>query len=132
MRRSFLVSKMLIVGAGGFIGAIARYLLSGFIYRFFGPEFPVGTIIVNIVGCFVLGGVIFLGQQSHLFTPHVRLFAGVGLIGAFTTFSAFGHETLDLIHDGEMMLASANIFGNVTLGIVAVWSGYSLLQIIHK
>jgi CrcB protein len=126
------MSKILIVGVGGFIGAIARYVLSGIIHRLFGPEFPVGTIVVNIIGCFVLGAIIFVGQHYHLLSPHVRLFVGVGLIGAFTTFSTFGHETLNLIHGGEVLLATANIFGNVALGIAAVWFGYSLLQVLHR
>jgi CrcB protein len=118
-----------IVGAGGFIGAILRYGLSGLVHRVITfAAFPWGTLIVNVVGCFAIGALAGLGESRQAFGPEARLFLFIGLLGGFTTFSTFGFETFELIRDAQRAAAAANVLIQVTVGITAVWLGYSLLR----
>ena len=115
--------KLAVIGFGGFIGAIGRYLLSGIVQKQLGSGFPYGTLAVNVVGCFLLGVVMHLVQNEGMFTPNVRLFITIGILGAFTTYSTFGYETLALISAREIWPGLLNILGNVVLGLLAVWLG---------
>ncbi len=113
-----MILKLLIVGTGGFIGAVARYGLSGLVHRYFEGSFPYGTLFVNVVGCFVIGVLMSLVEDGHIFRPEWRLFLMIGLLGSFTTFSTLGFETLELLKDSEFLAA------NVTLGVGAVALGW--------
>lgn len=117
--------KILIVGLGGFIGSVFRYLLGNWVSRLLNnPEFPYGTLTVNILGCLVIG---FLGGIVNLrqgFTPETRLFLFVGILGGFTTFSSFGYETFLLLNNGKIFTAGINIVAQVFIGLAAVWIGY--------
>ncbi|MCK5124956.1 MAG: fluoride efflux transporter CrcB [candidate division Zixibacteria bacterium] len=115
---------------GGFVGAIARYGLSGYVHKQFGTGFPYGTLAVNIVGCFFIGALMYFIETRSMISQNLRLFVGIGLLGAFTTFSTFGYETLALMGDRELMRASLNVLGNVILGLFAVWLGRTLLKAI--
>ena len=118
------MSKILLIGVGGFIGAILRYGVSGAVQDWSKSiSFPYGTLAVNLIGCFVIGWLSQLVESYSLFTPEARAFLFVGILGAFTTFSTFGSETLNLLRDQETFLALANIGGQVLLGLVAVWLG---------
>lgn len=117
--------NILIVGFGGFMGSVCRYLASGWIHRLFEKSlFPVGTAAVNIAGCFLIGLVGGLANQSQTFSPQLRLFLTMGLLGGFTTFSSFEYETLALLQDNEWLRAMINVFGQVLLGLVGVFLGY--------
>lgn len=118
-----MILKLLIVGTGGFIGAIARYGLSGLVHRYFEGSFPYGTLFVNVIGCFVIGALMSLVEDGHLFRPEWRLFLMIGLLGSFTTFSTLGFETLELLKDNEFRAASLNLAANVILGVGAVALG---------
>ena len=118
------MEKLLVVGAGGFLGAIARYGLSGWAQRLVSGSFPLGTLVVNLVGCFGIGVVMSLVQERQLFTPQVRLLLMTGFLGALTTFSTFGYETLELLRGGETRWAVVSVGLNVVLGIAAVAVGY--------
>lgn len=120
--------KILIIGAGGFLGAVARYSLSGLVHRFTGASFPYGTLTVNVLGCFLLGGLMYCVQERAVLSPAVRPFLAIGVAGAFTTFSTFGYETLELIEDRELAAALANVGTNVCLGLGAVWLGRTVLR----
>ncbi|NOY89313.1 MAG: fluoride efflux transporter CrcB [FCB group bacterium] len=122
--------KLIIIGAGGFLGAIFRYVLSGFFQQYFKPLFPGGTLIVNVIGCFLLGGVMYMVQSRGMFHGHLRLFLTIGLLGALTTFSTFGYETLELINSNLIKLTLLNIFGNIVLGVFSVWLGVTFVKII--
>ncbi len=122
------MAKLLIVGLGGFFGAIARYWLSGLVHRHLGSAFPYGTLVVNVVGCLAIGGVLYLVEDRSMLGPNARLFAVVGIIGGFTTFSALGYETFELLRDRELGLALVNAAGNLVLGLVAVWFGRTILR----
>jgi CrcB protein len=115
--------KILLLGIAGGIGTIARYSLTGFVHRFARETFPLGTLAVNVLGCLLIGVVMHLVRDRQVFSPETRNFVVVGLLGGFTTFSAFGYETSELLQRGSLLLAAANIAGNVVLGIAAVWFG---------
>lgn len=110
------------VGVGGFIGANARYLLGGWIAARWGAAFPYGTFVINITGSFILGVVMGL-LEGHLLSPTVRLAVAIGFVGAYTTFSTFTYETMRLVEDGSVLLALANVFGSVAVGLAATVAG---------
>ena len=122
------MEKILIVGVGSFLGGIARYGLSGLVQRLLGASFPYGTLAVNVVGCLLIGGVLHLVEDRAVLGPDARLFAAVGLIGGFTTFSAFGYETFALLRASDVWFAFLNVAGNVLLGLAAVWLGRTILR----
>ncbi|MDP8212652.1 MAG: fluoride efflux transporter CrcB [Candidatus Zapsychrus exili] len=114
--------KVLLVGSGGFIGAVLRYLSGVAIYRFASAaQFPYATLFVNVLGCFLIGFLIKSLGESSLY-----LFIIVGVLGGFTTFSSFSLETLSLLNNGEIIKAASNVIFNVILCLFAVWLGYYL------
>lgn len=118
--------NIMLVGFGGFIGSVLRYLVSEWTRHMFGTNsFPVGTATVNITGCLIIGLLGGWAEPLQAFNPHARLFLFLGLLGGFTTFSAFGHETMTLLRDKELLLASANVSMNLLLGFGAVLLGFS-------
>ena len=116
------------IGTGSFIGGILRYLLSQFVQSKFLSAFPFGTLIVNIIGCFLIGMVFGLTDRGTL-TPEWRLFLATGLIGGFTTFSAFSFETVGLLRDGQLWYATAYIVGSVIIGLLATFIGISIIKL---
>ena len=90
---------LLQVALGGALGAVARHLTGLGAVRIMGAAFPYGTLVVNVAGCFLIGFLLMLSEQRQLFSPTTRLFLTVGILGAFTTFSTFGYETLELLRD---------------------------------
>ncbi|HKS16621.1 MAG TPA: fluoride efflux transporter CrcB [Planctomycetota bacterium] len=121
--------ETLLVGIGGSLGAMARYGLSGLVHKHLGSSFPYGTLVVNFVGCLAIGCVLYLVEDRALLGVQARLFAAVGIIGGFTTFSAFGHETLQLLRDGRFGAACLNVGCSVVLGLFAVWLGRTMLRL---
>lgn len=117
------MEKILIIGCGGFLGAVARYGLSGLVYRYADGPFPFGTLVVNLLGCLLIGVAMSLVEDRQMFSPNIRLFLMIGLLGAFTTFSTVGYETFALLHDSEWQLALYNVTANVVLGVCAVGLG---------
>ena len=122
--------RALLVGAGGFVGAAARYLLGGAIHRWFPTPFPAGTFVINVSGCFAIGFLAVLADERLALGPEARLFWTAGVLGGYTTFSAFGVETMTLARDGNPALAAANVVGQITLGLLAVWLGASAARAI--
>jgi fluoride exporter len=117
------MNKYLAVGIGGFIGAIARFWLGGFISNRMGTRFPYGTFIINITGSFLIGFILtILAERTH-WSPNWRYLVPVGFIGAYTTFSTFEYETFRSIQDGELLMAGLNVALSVAVGFVAVWMG---------
>ena len=116
-----------LVGTGGFVGALLRYGLTGLVHRQLPlTTFPVGTLAVNLLGCFLIGGIGGIAESRQLFGPELRTFALIGLLGGFTTFSTFGYEALALIRDQEHLRATAYVGLHVLLGLALVWLGYAL------
>lgn len=116
-----------VVGAGGFVGASLRFVMSGLVQRL-DPmgTFPYGTMSVNVLGCLVIGFLGGLADSRHVLGPSARVFVIIGVLGGFTTFSSFAFETLALLRDGESLRAGANVVGSVLACLVSVWIGYAI------
>jgi fluoride exporter len=116
--------NVLCVGIGGFIGSVVRYILSGLVQEWTKREdFPVGTLAVNLVGCLIVGLLSELAEARGAFSPEGRAFVFIGILGGFTTFSAFGNETMNLWRDKQTFLASVNVASHIILGLGLVWLG---------
>ncbi|PIE56019.1 MAG: fluoride efflux transporter CrcB [Desulfobulbus propionicus] len=112
------------IGAGGFVGAILRFLVSGLVQARSGSVFfPWGTMTVNMIGCLLIGFLSVLLDSRQLFSHEVRSFFLIGLLGAFTTFSTFGYENLALIESNRVDLAAFNGGVQLVLGVLLVWLG---------
>ena len=118
--------NLLLIAIGGALGSVARHLLSTLVMRTSGTLFPLGTFIVNLVGCVVFGAIAGAAQHRFALTPEARAFLLVGVLGGFTTFSSFGLDTFTLAHGGNSAAAFWNVVGQVCLGIGGVWLGYYL------
>lgn len=117
------MQNILIIGIGGFLGAVARYGLSLWIGQRWGRSFPLGTIAVNVSGCFLIGLLMPLMVERFTVDPRWRLLLVVGFLGAYTTFSTFEYETGALVKDGEWAFAALNIILSVVAGFVALKAG---------
>ena len=118
------MTNILLVGIGGFIGSVLRYLVGGYVQESIKRlDFPSGTLAVNLIGCFVIGLLAQLGEKYGMFSTESRAFIFIGVLGGFTTFSSFGNETLNLMRQTLMTSAFINIGANVILGLFAVWLG---------
>ncbi len=116
--------KILVVGAGGFLGAIFRYLVSGLVQNISGSvSFPAGTLAVNLLGCVLIGVLSKISEDWGVFSMETRLFLFIGFLGAFTTYSTFGNETLNLLRDDEWVYAMLYVGLHLVLGIGGVWLG---------
>lgn len=116
--------KLSIIGAGGFTGAVLRFLVSSWVQNRSGSiVFPFGTMAVNMIGCLVIGFLTYLVETRSFFSVETRSFVLIGLLGAFTTFSTFGNETLGLIRDSRIDLAALNAGVQVVTGVCLVWLG---------
>lgn len=125
--------NILLVGAGGFIGSVLRYLVSGWVQQASrSVDFPFGTLAVNVIGCFIIGILAQLAESRGVFTSESRLFVFTGLLGGFTTFSSFGNETLNLARDSQLMNAFANVGANLVIGLFAVWLGRAAAYLIWR
>ena len=122
-----LLRQSLVVGAGGFLGAIARFLVGTWISNRFGSLFPWATFVINITGSFILGFVATLLLSRVLINPNWRLFVTIGFVGAYTTFSTFEYETAQL---GSSWQAMGNLVGSVLAGYLAVWLGIRLGELL--
>jgi CrcB protein len=118
------VKAILLIGVAGAAGAVSRYGVGVLAGRTLGENFAYGTLAVNVLGCLVLGVLVQFERSTDLVTHPLRLLAMVGFLGAFTTFSAFGFETLRYLEQGAAHLAMLNVSANVVLGLAAVWGGY--------
>ena len=123
------IKILLVIGTGSFIGGISRYLITHLVQEKFLSTFPFGTLIVNIIGCFFIGFVFGLTDKVNL-NQEWRLFLTVGLLGGFTTFSAFSNETFCLFRDGQFWYATAYILTSVFLGLAATFMGNTATKII--
>lgn len=125
------MKQLLLVGLGGFLGSIARYKFGGFVFhRSEGWNFPLSTFLVNVIGCLAIGLLAGLVERHDLFSPSTRLFLFTGLLGGFTTFSAFAYEDVFLFRRGLTNAATMYIVLSVMAGLAAVWIGLRLINVI--
>lgn len=125
------MGNIFLVGLGGFVGSVLRYLVYLGVFRISGGHwFPLGTFTVNLVGCFVIG---FLGctDLKGGISEEYKLFVFVGLLGGFTTFSAFGYETFLLVKNNQFSAAVLNIFINIFICLMSVWFGYYISRLMN-
>jgi len=120
--------ELLIVGAAGAAGAVARYSLSGWTHELVGTRLPWGTLVVNVTGCFLLGLVMHAALATDLISHHWRLAIATGFLGALTTFSTFSYETVREIERGSWGAAGANVLLNLLVGLPATWLGLVLAR----
>ncbi|MEJ0089473.1 MAG: fluoride efflux transporter CrcB [Limisphaerales bacterium] len=116
------------VALGGALGSVGRFWLASFIITRFGENFPLGTLVINVTGSFIIGILAALGatENSAFASPGFRQFFLVGICGGYTTFSAFSLQTLQLVQRREWLFAGGNILLSVVLCLIAVWLGYLL------
>jgi len=126
--------NLLIVGAGGFVGSVGRYLVGVGAGRVTAlPAYPYGTLIVNVLGCLLIGllaGVVELRPDG--ISDGLKLFLFVGLLGGFTTFSAFGLDAVELMKDHSASVALANVAAQVVVGIAFVWIGLEAVRLLGR
>ena len=120
------MQEVLYLAFAGALGALSRYGLSGFTQRIMGAGFPYGTLIVNVLGCLIIGFVMQVGLTTDVIPRTLRVVITIGFLGAFTTFSSFSWETLRLMEDGAWLAASTNILANVILCLLAVYIGSAI------
>jgi fluoride exporter len=118
--------RYVIVFIGSGFGGAARYWLSSFIHRYFPPYFPLGTLVINILGSLILGLMIFGLDDKELINPSMKLFIGIGFCGGFTTFSTFSLETFNLIKDAEFLLAGMNLLLSIIVSLIGIYIAYLL------
>lgn len=122
--------ELLIAGLGGFIGSALRYWTSILSYRFFGQEFPYGTLIVNITGCFLIGLLMTVFDERFIVNPNLRIFLTIGILGGFTTFSTFSYETIALLREGSYLISFENIIFSLIGCLIATTVGILIGRLI--
>jgi CrcB protein len=124
-----MIKTLLLIGSGGFLGSISRFLTSRFLQNNFPSAFPLGTFVVNITGCLLIGIIYGFSEKSSLLTPGWKMFLTVGFCGGFTTFSAFANENLVLLRDGNFFHFFIYTGLSVFLGIAATFLGVVVTKI---
>lgn len=122
------MDKLALIACGSAAGGVARFLLTGAVHRLVDTDFPLGTLVVNVLGCLLIGGLGAVFAGPHLVPEAYRFALAIGVLGGFTTFSSYSLETLNLLNDGQFARAAANVLLSNGLGLVAVWLGYRVVQ----
>jgi len=121
------MNSVILVGLGGALGSIARFKISAAALELAaGGRFPLGTFLVNVIGCLTIGVLAGLAAKDNFFSPDARLFFFTGITGGFTTFSAFGLETFTLIRRGDVLLAGGYVTASIVCGLLVLWVGYAV------
>jgi CrcB protein len=117
------VKQEALVFLGGGLGAAARYWLQGVVYRFIGTDFPYGTFLVNVLGCFLIGILMAVFEGRYMANPSLRVFLAIGILGGFTTYSSFSFETIALLREGNYFGGTANVIYTTLNCLGATWIG---------
>jgi len=124
-----MLKTLLVIGSGSFLGGIARYLASKMVQNSFASAFPFGTMVVNLLGCLLIGLIFGMSEKTNLINEEWRLFLTVGFCGGFTTFSTFANENVVLLRDGNFFYFTLYTGLSVFLGLVAVFLGNALTKL---
>lgn len=124
--------NILLIALGGGLGAVSRYLVSGWVQAASGGGWPLGTLVVNVTGCFVIGLLSQLAESTGVFTPATRALFFTGFVGGFTTYSTFSSEAYNLAADGAALSATLFVGLHIVLGLAAVWLGRTAAWLIWK
>lgn len=122
------MKSVILVGIGGALGSILRYLLGTTINKLYHGPFPIGTFIVNLIGCLLIGIITALIIKQNIINNDLKMLLIVGFCGGFTTFSSFSHENIQLINSGNFSILTFNIIASVGLGIIGVWAGLNIIK----
>lgn len=125
-----MIKVLLIVGTGGFLGSISRYLVQQMMQEKFDTNFPIGTLTVNILGSFIIGLIYALSEKGDILSPEWRLFLAVGLCGGFTTFSSLAYESFQMIKLEEFIFVALYMGLSLFLGLIATYMGVLTLKLI--
>ncbi|NLJ42228.1 MAG: fluoride efflux transporter CrcB [Bacteroidales bacterium] len=125
-----MLRTLLLVGAGGFLGSVSRFLASRFFQSNLQSVFPLGTFIVNITGCFLIGLIYGLSERSTMFSPGWKMFLTAGFCGGFTTFSTFANENLALLRDGAFFHFFLYTGLSIFVGIAATFIGILITKLL--
>ena len=125
-----MLRTILLVGSGGFIGSVMRYLVQYYMEKTLASTFPYGTIIANVAGSFIIGIVFALAEKGNLMSAEWRIFLAVGICGGFTTFSSFAYNNFTMINERAWSSLFLNVGGNLFLGILAVYLGIIVIRLI--
>lgn len=130
LKRNFMVKSIMIVGLGGFIGTVARFLISRYFQVNLTSVFPWSTFIVNIVGCLLIGIIYGISEKGDFLSPEIRLFLTVGICGGFTTFSTFSNDSFLLIREQEWVRFALYTSLSLFIGLMAVYVGRFIIKLI--
>ena len=122
---------VMMIALWGALGCLVRYWLSGWVYDLIGRDFPWGTLVVNVVGAFLIGLLIEFSLRSTLISPELRTGIAIGFLGGLTTFSTFSYETFRLLEDGDFFKAAANVLASVFLCLILTWGGMMTARWLH-
>src|SRR5687767_5706270 len=125
-----MIKALLLVGLGGGLGSVLRYLCQRWVYQFYPHPFPWGTFLVNISGCFLIGIIYAISEKTNLLNPSWRLFLTTGLCGGFTTFSTFAFENMTLLKSGDFTYFILYTFLSIFLGIAALFGAIALIKML--
>ena len=121
--------NILLIAVGGAVGSVCRYLLSSAVLRAADTLFPVGTFVVNVVGCLVFGAIAGATQERISLSPETRALLLAGMLGGFTTFSSYMNESFVLVREGQFLWAGLNLGGQVIAGFAAFWAAFSIASL---
>ncbi len=127
-----MIRNLFLIGIGGFIGSVCRYLAQQFIQNYYPTSIPWGTILVNITGCFLIGIVYALSGKNTVLSPEMRIFLATGFCGGFTTFSSFAYENVAMVLEGDFYYTAINILVSIVVGFGATHAGILLIKFISK
>ena len=125
-----MIRLLLLVGTGGFIGTVARFVTSRYVAAYFPSSFPYGTLMVNIVGCFLIGLIYGISEKGNFISIEWRLILTVGFCGGFTTFSGFAAENMAMLRDSEFFNFFLYTGSSIFIGLIATFAGIMLIKIL--
>ena len=124
-----MLKNILLIFVAGGTGSIARFLCQKYIYEWNPHPFPLGTFLVNVVGCFLIGVFYGLSEKGNVLTPEWRLLLTTGFCGGFTTFSSFAYENIGLLKRGDFLYVGLYTAGSIIIGLLAVWFGMVIIKL---